>query len=138
VTAPAFDFERLPRPYREAWAFHEAYRRLGFPADVVFISTDGKDGHVQLNVCLCTHGQEVVATAGFLADTIASVRATWTEVATAIADGRVSTAALLRMWTTSMANAQICAMPFVLLKKGIPMPPIAARPVDPRPNRNAN
>lgn len=115
----ALDLDALPAAYREGLAFFEAYRRLGFPSDQIFAVLAGCDGAVQLNIELHADGAECVATVGYFAETLATVWETWRSVAVAVAEGRVSTEQIDRIWPGSMAQAQFLAMPGVLAQKGI-------------------
>ena len=39
----------FPQPVKEALAYHEAFRRLGFPADDIFFAVSPKEAQVQLH-----------------------------------------------------------------------------------------
>lgn len=112
----------LPQPYREAIAFFQAFRLLGFSADDLYALYAGVDGRVQFGIVLRRDGAECVAIAGFLPDTKAHVVETWTQLATALTNGGITNDELVANWETSMAKAQFLALPTIVIGKGIALP----------------
>lgn len=122
-----FDLSALDTPYKEAFAFFEGFRRLGFSADGIFLVLAGPDGFVQVNVALQRQDRyggkgEVLGTAGYVAASKNEISHVWATLCRAINERRVPLNQLHEAWDNSIAKRSQLELIGVLRDKGIEIP----------------
>ena len=128
----AFDLSALDSPYKEAFAFFEGFRRLGFLAEDIYFVLAGPDGFVQVNVALRHVNEEgtlgeVLGTAGYLAASKDEIAHVWAGLCRAINERRVPLEQLRAAWDDSIAKRNHLELVGVLRAKGIEPPGARAR-----------
>lgn len=103
----------------EAWAAHEALRRLGFAAADIFFQVGGewRVGHLVF-IVLRAQGKEFRCGVGWVEGAPDSIEARWKAFAADIAAGRVTEAELERLWLKSAARRQAVQLITALSLKG--------------------
>jgi len=98
-------FYKYDEIYREIWAVHQFWHKLGFPADNIFMIMD-KDGSFG---CAVKHlSKEFSIRLGQVIGTDAeqNLMNTWAEVAQKIVNGDIPESDLQRAWSESTVLAQ--------------------------------
>lgn len=104
------DFDPI---FSEAWAAHEAFRKLGFPSDVIFMHRNPDGG---LHVVLKHRGLQFAVTVGVVAaDTW---EADWTRFAEAVNSRQFSDVVLQTLWEQSAALRGSTPMLVAMHNKG--------------------
>lgn len=106
----------------EVWAIHQAFRKLGFSADNIFVTNDGIDrarGIVCVSVVLKTHGTLFCVTTDPV-DDYDQFRTEWLAFLET-ANTHMSELELARIWARSHVSKQTVALVHALMAKGIPV-----------------
>lgn len=106
---------------REAIALHEVLRRLGFPADDIFVALNPDS---TMLIILRTQKKEVAIIAGSVPYEGEEFSVMWTDFVNAIADGQVEEEELYQNYKNSLAlklSEQLC---LGLIRKGIKLPTV--------------
>jgi hypothetical protein len=115
-----FNFLTLPAEIHEAWAVHEAYRRLGFDAADVGVACDLE--HNEFRVLLTTQGKKIEYRAGKLSQSADETLAIWKRMQYELAFGKVPAVALVHVWSDSKALRFGVVLIKTLLDAGIEIP----------------
>ncbi len=113
------------------WAYHEALRRFGFPADDIFVapSYDARTGQLLARVELRRDGREFVIDVAVLRDE-ADADAfgdAWRAFARDVACGAVAECALQALWDRCKAQIPAGELVVALQAKGFRMPAVVNR-----------
>jgi hypothetical protein len=105
--------------FREALAVHEAFRRLGFIPDQLFVTLDSES---QLFVILKHRGQDFAVCCGELSLTEAEFHEQWPALITAVNAGYMTEADMTSIWTNSYVYQNKVRFILAIKAKGIAIP----------------
>lgn len=113
-------FNDIHPVYRQAIGCHEAFRKLGFPSEEIFVLYQGGDS--TLFVTLESQGKKFNVAVGRMVLTQGQFEKDWGEITTKINDGTVSQADLDAIWQDSMPAKDSTGFLLALYEKGIQVP----------------
>jgi hypothetical protein len=107
----------------ELWAYHEAFRRMGFSADDIFLSFNVIDpaGREVVGVVLMTQGMEFAVSARPVEDPKAFIQL-WLTFIDSFEKRERDDAELLAIWDNSHAKSSFIPLVTALQAKGIQLP----------------
>jgi hypothetical protein len=101
-----------PAPIREAWAMHEAFRKLGYPAGCIFVHRN-PDG--ELFVVLRHSCRQFAVSCGLAGD---NWQSEWNGFAEAVNDHSFSDKDLEQIWESSWVRQNSVGMLLKMAEKG--------------------
>jgi hypothetical protein len=105
----------FPSPIREAWAVHEAFRRLGFPSGSIFMHRNPSPDE---NLCVVLRhcGKQFAVTVGKVND---DWEAEWECFGSGVNSGAFSETELYEIWDGSFVRNNAVSLLLGLRDKGI-------------------
>lgn len=120
------EFDDIDPVFREAIGTFEAFRKMGFPAEEIFVLRN-KDG--SMLVMLRTQGKEFGVAVGSLDMTKEQWMEAWKDVALAVGDGRIQEDVLDQIWLSCRPYAEKVSFVLAIGQKGILIPPFSGTTV---------
>lgn len=108
--------------YLEAWAYFEAFRRLGFVPDDIYLALATEDERTVVMVELRTEERDFVVRLGSVSQTQDEVEIIWGEFVAALASGEFGEEELTAVWESSLAYKDSDVLVAGMLEAGFVFP----------------